>query len=116
VGIGVAAGFLSGFLGIGGGLVMVPALVWLRRLVQVRAQALSLAAIVPIAIVGAVGYARSGHIAWVTGATLAAGSLAGAHFGATLSGKLPQSTLRRAFAAVAAVVGLVMLISPRGGL
>jgi uncharacterized protein len=60
--IGVMAGVLSGLLGVGGGIVMVPAMAMLAGIGQQRAQATSLAAIVPIAIVGALVFGGAARI------------------------------------------------------
>ncbi|MHB8572388.1 MAG: sulfite exporter TauE/SafE family protein [Candidatus Dormibacteria bacterium] len=108
--VGLAGGFMSGFLGVGGGVVMVPALVWACREVQVRAHALSLAAIIPIAIVGTAGYAGAGLVDWRLAAILAAGSLVGAYLGAELAGRISGAALRRIFAIALGLVGVTMLL------
>ncbi|WP_172120089.1 sulfite exporter TauE/SafE family protein [Actinomyces faecalis] len=90
---GLVAGFLSGLFGVGGGLVIVPALVALRGMDQRRAAATSLAAIVVTAVVGSASYAARGEV-WLAGAALlVAGSLAGAQVGTWLLRRLPERML-----------------------
>jgi uncharacterized membrane protein YfcA len=94
--IGLVAGFLSSFFGIGGGTVIVPALV-LIGFTQRRAVATSLAAIVPTAIAAAITYLIHGHVHWVVAGLLIAGIIAGARIGSMLLSRLPEKALRWAF-------------------
>ena len=71
LGIGLLGGFLSGTFGIGGGILMVPLFVLLLRLDQRRASALSLAAVLPAAIVGSITYAIEGHVDLLAAALVA---------------------------------------------
>jgi uncharacterized membrane protein YfcA len=101
--VGLAAGFLSGLFGVGGGILMVPALVMLLGMGQRLAHGTSLAAIVPIAVAGVVGYALDGEIDWVAAAFLIVGSAGvGARIGTHLLHVLPQRVL-------ALVFGLLLL-------
>lgn len=102
--VGLAAGMLSGLLGVGGGIVMVPLLVTVAHLGQHEAHATSLAAIVPIAAVGAVRFAAAGTIDYVLAALLAAGSLAGAPLGARLMARTKEGVLKLLFGALMLVV------------
>ena len=74
---GVGAGFLSGLFGVGGGLVIVPALMAVLGMDQRRASATSLAAIIVTAAVGSGTYALHGEVSWAGAALLALGALAG---------------------------------------
>ena len=107
--IGLGAGVLSGLFGIGGGIVMVPALV-LVGLGQHRAQATSLAAIVPIAIVGAALFGRADSIDVGAAIFLAFGSLVGARAGALLMHRLSEVVLARVFAVLLVVVAALLLV------
>src|SRR5687768_18422282 len=80
--VGAAAGLLRGLFGVGGGILMVPALVLSIGFGQHRAQAASLAAIIPIATVGALVFGRAGSVDLAAAAVLAAGSLLGVRAGA----------------------------------
>jgi uncharacterized membrane protein YfcA len=95
---GMVAGLLSGVFGIGGGILIVPALTLWLGMDQRRAHGTSLAAVVPIAVAGVVGYAIDGHIDVEDALLLAAGSMVGALFGTRLLSFLPHRTLRIAFA------------------
>jgi uncharacterized protein len=107
--IGVAAGILSGLLGVGGGVVMVPALVMVG-LGQHRAQATSLAAIVPIALVGAILFARADSVDVGAAVVLAAGSLVGVRAGALLMHRLSDVLLGRVFAVFLIIVAITLLL------
>ena len=108
IGVGLAAGLLSGLFGVGGGTVIVPMLVLLLRFDQRLAAGTSLAAIVPTATVGVVSYAVHGSVAWIPALILAAGAVVGAQIGTWLLARIPQNALRWGFVAFLAVV-IVML-------
>jgi uncharacterized membrane protein YfcA len=100
--IGVAAGLLSGMFGVGGGVIIVPALVFLFGMNQQSASATSLIALLlPVGLLGVIEYYRSGKIGteniWL-GLAIAAGLFAGAFFGARLAIELSSDMLRRMFA------------------
>ncbi|WP_291526489.1 sulfite exporter TauE/SafE family protein [Bifidobacterium sp. UBA744] len=103
-GVGVLAGFLSGLFGIGGGTIIVPTLVWCG-MTQRNAAATSLAAIVPISIVGVGSYAARGNVDWVAAILLAVGIVIGAQIGSWLLSRLPEKILQWAF-----VVFLLLVI------
>ena len=107
---GLAAGLLSGLLGVGGGIVMVPLLVAVMGLTQHRAHATSLAAIVPIAAVGALTFAAEDAIDWRVAVLLAVGALVGAQVGARLMAGTSEGVLRMLFAALMIAVGAQMLL------
>jgi uncharacterized membrane protein YfcA len=108
-GIGLVAGLMSGLLGVGGGIVMVPLMVMAARLSQHEAHATSLAAIVPIAAVGAARFAAAGTIDYGVAALLAAGSLAGAPIGARLLARTDEASLKVLFGALAIAVSVQLL-------
>ena len=90
---GVGAGFLSGLFGVGGGLVIVPALMAVLRMDQRRASATSLAAIIVTAAVGSGTYALHGEVSWAGAALLVVGALAGSQIGVWLLRRLPAPVL-----------------------
>jgi uncharacterized protein len=109
--IGLGAGVLAGMFGIGGGLVIVPALIFLVKLSEAEAIGTSLAALIPpVGLLGAVEYYRSGHINLRYAALVAAGLFVGAYFGARITIALPDLLLRRLFAALLIVLGVRMLL------
>ncbi len=105
--VGLAAGVLSGLLGVGGGLLFVPALTVLIGLSQVRAEATSLLAVIPVALVGAWRQHRYGNLRSREAALLGALSAVGVLAGVVLSNVLPERGLRIAFA------GLTLVIAAR---
>lgn len=94
--VGMIVGLLSGMFGIGGGTVIVPALVWLG-LSQRHAAATSMLAIVPTSISGVISYAHNGNVDWVAAALLFVGMFAGGQFGSWLLSRLPELVLRWVF-------------------
>jgi uncharacterized protein len=100
IALGVAAGFVSGLLGVGGGILFVPALTLALGLGQHEAEATSLLAIVPVAIVGAVrqhGYGNvRPRVAVLVGVLAVGGTVAGV----ALANALPERVLEIAFAAL----------------
>ena len=102
--LGIAAGYLSGLFGVGGGIIVVPMLLMLG-LDQRLAAGTSVAAILPTSIVGAIGYAVSGNVDWLAGLLLAIGIVVGAQLGTFLLARLPKGVLFWMF-----VVFLVVVI------
>lgn len=114
--IGLGAGFLSGMFGVGGGVVLVPALVLLLGYGQRMAAGTSLAAIVPTATVGVISYAAAGDVQWVAALILAGGAVVGAQIGTWLLPRVPVRALQFAFAVfmLAVVVALFLVVPSRG--
>ena len=110
-GVGLGAGLLSGLFGVGGGIVMVPALVLLAGMAQQRASATSLAAIVPIAAVGAIIFGRADSVDLAAAAVLVVGSVVGVQIGARLMVRVGDDRLRIGFAIFMIAVALTMLAS-----
>ena len=96
--IGVAAGVLAGMLGIGGGALFVPGLVLVIGLGQVEAEATSLAAMVPVALVGAYRQYGYGNVRIREAAIIGAIAVPGAVVGVWLSNLLPEAVIRDLFA------------------
>ncbi|WP_338024133.1 sulfite exporter TauE/SafE family protein [Bifidobacterium saguinibicoloris] len=101
--VGVFVGILSGLFGIGGGTVIVPALVWLG-LTQRHAAATSMMAIVPTAVSGVISYAIEGDVDWIAAALVFGGMFAGGQIGSWLLSKLPEVVLRWVFVVFLAFV------------
>jgi uncharacterized protein len=106
LGIGLVAGVLSGLFGIGGGIVIVPSLVFLG-LAQREATGTSLAALLlPVGLLGVFEYSRRHEIRVTYSIGLALGLTLGVLFGARLAGHLENITLRRAFGGLMLAVGI----------
>ena len=114
--IGAAAGAMSGLLGVGGGFLMVPMQVMLARTPQLKANATSLAAIVPISITGVLVYYFAGRggpqVDFRFALLLVAGGVLGAYVGARLASRVPEVWLGRLVAVLLALVGLKEIVSP----
>lgn len=102
--IGLGAGVLSGLLGVGGGILFVPALTVLIGLSQLRAEATSLLAVIPVALVGAWRQHRYGNVRPREALLLGALSAVGVLGGVVLSNVLPERGLRIAFAVLTLVI------------
>jgi uncharacterized membrane protein YfcA len=102
--IGAVAGLLAGMLGVGGGVLFVPGLVLLVGLTQHEAEATSLLAIIPVAIVGTYRQDRYGNVRRGDALLLGGLSVAGAAAGVVLANALSGTVLRDLFAAFMVVV------------
>ncbi|MEM0671947.1 sulfite exporter TauE/SafE family protein [Dickeya oryzae] len=107
--LGVASGFMSGIFTVGGGLVVVPALVTLFGFTQTQAQGIALALVVPGALAALVSYTQAGNVDWATGIPLAVGGILSVSWGVALAHKLPVVALRLTFCLVLVGVAVVML-------
>jgi uncharacterized protein len=108
--VGVVAGFLSGLFGVGGGILIVPALVLVLRFDQRLAHGTSLAAVLPIAVSSLTSYAIDDKVDWTVGLFLAIGAVGGAVIGTHILHKLPHDALAIAFAVllIATAVRLIL--------
>lgn len=109
--IGLAAGILSGLFGVGGGIIMVPAMVLLAGMAQHRASATSLASIVPIAAVGALIFGQSDSVNLAAASVLIVGSLVGVRIGTRLMARIGDDRLRIGFAVFMIAIALAMLVT-----
>lgn len=108
--VGTFAGVLSGFFGIGGGVVVVPALIFLVGLSQLQATATSLAALLlPVGILGVINYYRVGAVNVPVATLLALGLLVGTYVGSVVALTLPEVLLRRGFAVLLILVAIQLL-------
>jgi uncharacterized membrane protein YfcA len=97
IGAGLVAGFLSGTIGIGGGLAFVPIMTIGFRMPQQLAQGTSLAAIIPTALVGGITHIRQGNVRLEAAIWMGGGGVVGAVIGALVAVNLPTSFLARLF-------------------
>ena len=98
VAIGVAAGMLSGFIGVGGGMIVVPALIYFLGLSQFEAQGTSLAMMIPpIGFLGVLNYYKSDAINIKYALIIAVFFVIGAYFGSKITLKLPPAKVKFAF-------------------
>jgi uncharacterized membrane protein YfcA len=108
--IGIVAGIFSGFIGIGGGLVIVPCLVYFFGMTQHTAQGTSLAMMLPpIGILAVLNYHRQGMVDWKIAAILCVTFLAGSFLGSKAAISLPADTVKKIFGAIIIAVGMKMI-------
>jgi uncharacterized protein len=105
--VGTLAGLLSGLLGIGGGVVMVPLFVQWLRLPLKEALATSLAAVGILAVPGVITHTILGHVDWAFALPLTVAVIPGARIGASLTIRASDRALRRAVASVLGTIGVV---------
>jgi uncharacterized membrane protein YfcA len=108
--IGAAAGVFGGFFGVGGGIILVPLLVWLG-FDQHRAHATSLASFIVIATAGAISYGLAGDVDLRVGLAVGVGGIIGSVIGASVMHRLSPRTLGIAFALVLFAAGVRMVFS-----
>ncbi len=110
--IGLVTGAMSGLLGIGGAIIMIPALVYLLGFNQQLAQGTSLAVMLPpIGIIAAYNYYKAGEMNLKYALIVAGFFIIGSYFGSKLAIQLPQQALRKIFAILLLVVAAKMLLS-----
>ena len=102
--LGFAAGAAGGLLGVGGGILFVPALSLLLGQSHLDAEATSLLAIIPVAVVGAWRQTGYGNVQWRDGLAIGALSAGGAVLGAVLANTIPERGLEIGFACLVLVV------------
>jgi hypothetical protein len=108
--VGLVAGFLSGLFGVGGGILLVPALVLVLHFDQRLAHGTSLAAVLPIAVSSLTSYALEDKVDWPVAFWLAAGAVGGAVIGTHILHRLPHDTLAVAFAVLLLATAVRLLV------
>src|SRR5271168_2397556 len=110
--LGFAVGVISGIIGIGGGVILIPALIWLLGMSQRKAQGTSLAALLlPVGIFAFWTYYREGSADLRVGLLVAAGFAVGGLFGGLGAQYIPELWLRRIFAITLISIGVRMLFT-----
>ncbi len=111
--MGLGAGILSGMLGVGGGVVLVPMMVFILGITQHTAQGISMLVIIPTAIVSVWHFHKAQLINYQAVPYIAAGAVAGALISANFVQDVPASELKRIFGVFAIYSGLKMFLSTR---
>ena len=108
--VGIAAGILGGLVGVGGGIIIVPALVYFIGFSQKTAQGTSLGLIMlPVGIFGVLQYYKQGHVDFRVVGILAIGFLLGSLLGSKIALNLPQETIKKVFAVLMILIAVKML-------
>lgn len=110
--IGLAAGILSGLIGVGGGIIIVPALIYFLAYSQKQAQGTSLGILLlPIGILAVMQYYKQGYIDVKVVAVVSLAFVVGGYFGSKLALVLNEGTLRKVFAAIMVLIALKMFFT-----
>lgn len=109
--LGLIAGLLSGSVGVGGGVVMVPLAIWFLGYTQYQAQGLSLAVLaVPVTFIAAYTYHTSGHtLDWRYALIIAVSFVVGGYLGSKIAVNLDQLVLKRIFGVIMLVIAIKMI-------
>ena len=110
--IGLLAGILSGLVGVGGGILMIPLLIMLLGFTQHQAQGTALFAMLPpIGILAALNYYKQGFVKYEYALVIALAFVLGGYFGSKLAISLPEQTVRRIFGFVMLIGAIKLLVS-----
>ena len=109
--IGFVAGIVGGSLGLGGGIIIVPALVFILGFTQHEAQGTSLAVLLfPIGILGVINYAKNGYVDYKIAIVLILAFVIGSYFGSVISVHLPDKILKKIFGIFLLLMSIKMII------
>lgn len=112
--IGLFAGLASGYVGVGGGFIMVPLMMSILHVPMKLTSGTSLIAVMILAVPGTVTQALLGNINWIAGIAVACGSIPGATLGAKLIPKVPERQLRFLFAGFLVVAAVLLVVNQLG--
>lgn len=108
--IGLLGGLFSGLLGVGGGIVMIPLMIFALGFSQHEAQGTSLAILaVPVTLIAAYNYYNAGHVNWKYAAVIAVTFVVGAYFGSKFAISIDQGMLKKVFGFVLIIVALRLI-------
>lgn len=113
VALGVAAGVVAGLFGVGGGIIFVPTLTLILGLGQLEAEATSLLAIIPVAILGSWRQTRTGEVRWRDATIMGLASIVTAIAGALIADAAPERLLRIGFAILLVATAMQMVLRTR---
>ena len=108
--IGIFSGVASGLFGVGGGIIMVPAMVYLLKMDIKLAVGTSLAVIIPTAASGVFKHFQLGNVDWRVALSLAPTAICGSYLGAWLTRDISSGNLKRAFGGFLVLVGIKLLL------
>lgn len=113
IALGIAAGAVAGVFGVGGGIIFVPTLTLVLGLSQLTAEATSLLAIIPVALLGSWRQTRSGTVRWRDATVIGLVSVTSAVTGALLAEMAPERLLRTGFAILLLVTAARLVVVTR---
>lgn len=115
IALGVAAGMIAGLFGVGGGTIFVPTLTLVLGLSQLHAEATSLLAIIPVAMLGSWRQTREGTVRWGDATIIGLVSVATAIVGALIADVAPERALRLGFAVLLLITAAQLVVRARRG-
>ena len=108
--VGLMAGALSGFVGVGGGIIIVPAMIYFMNMNQMQAQGISLALLMlPVGVLGVINYYKAGHIQFSYVLLMAVGFIVGNYFGSKYAMRVPEHKIKFFFSVLMLYVAVQML-------
>lgn len=108
--VGIAAGMLGGLVGVGGGIIIVPSLIYFIGFSQKMAAGTSLGILLlPIGILGVLQFYKAGYVDVKAACLVSLGFLAGSYFGSKIALHLPQETIKKIFAVLLIILAVKML-------
>jgi uncharacterized membrane protein YfcA len=108
--VGLVAGLLSGLVGIGGGIIIVPVLVYFLNYNQQQAQGTTLFMfLLPIGILGVMNYYKAGYVEYKTALIIASTFIIGSYFGSKFAISLDQKTVKQLFGVIIVLLGIKMI-------
>lgn len=108
--VGLLAGALSGFVGVGGGIIIVPAMIYFMNMNQLQAQGVSLALLMlPVGVLGVMNYYKAGHIQFNYVLIMAIGFVLGNYFGSKYAMRVPEHKIKFLFSLLMLYVAVQML-------
>jgi uncharacterized membrane protein YfcA len=113
--LGIAAGAAAGLFGVGGGIVFVPTLTIVLGLTQLHAEATSLLAIIPVAVLGSWRQTRAGTVRWRDATTIGLASVVSVVAGALVADAAPERLLRIGFAILLGLTAVQLVVRTRRG-
>ena len=110
--IGILAGILSGFVGVGGGIIIVPALIYVLGMSQLEAQGTSLfVLLLPVGVLAVHNYYKSDQINWKFGLVISLAFVIGGFIGSKLALRISPSLVRVIFGAIMAIISVKLIVS-----
>ena len=108
--VGIVAGFVGGSMGVGGGIIIIPALIFVAGFSQKDAQGTSLAVLsLPVALIAAINYYKEGHVNLKFAGIMIVTFIIGSYFGSKVALSLPSDILKKIFAVMLIAIGIKMI-------
>lgn len=108
--IGILAGLVSGLFSTGGGMILVPAFIYLIKLSEKQARTTSIACVLPMVLVSSIFYVKSRYINWQIAIFCAIGGIIGGYFGTKYLNKIPDKILKISFLVFLIYASIKMII------